>query len=141
MWDFDKLSLSFLKLIFSKKALLTFILTNISYNIYLLFTEKFLEPIFESNVEKMKEKISVYDITVTTSLNARGRPLKSRSVKTVHSVLKLCGTLKKVDYIDRVFLYKYWIFFLILRPLVNSSEIPLRQIYVVCDRSSPKNWR
>ena len=117
------------------------------------------------------QKITEYDITVITSLNARGRPLKARSVKLSAvssneqiSNAKKCGNifpsigqlnvfaslprgdLKLCETFNRVFYYKFWQFFskytfLILRPLVNSSERPLRQIYVVCDRSSPKNWR
>ena len=75
---------------------------NIMVNgsIYQQFIEKFLEPFFENNVEKMKLKIDEYDKAVITTLNAKGRPLKARSVKTVRSAIqqvdftcKKCGNI------------------------------------------------
>ena len=55
---------------------------NIMVNgsIYVEFTEKFLD--------KNKAQIKDYDMTVISSLSARGRPLKARSVKNIRSVIQ-----------------------------------------------------
>ena len=52
------------------------------------FVDKILEPFFLTNVEKRKVQINEYDKTVINSLNARGRPLKARSVKNIRSVIQ-----------------------------------------------------
>ena len=63
---------------------------NIMVNgsIYVEFTEKFLQPLFRTNVDKNKAQIKDYDMTVISSLSARGRPLKARSVKNIRSVIQ-----------------------------------------------------
>ena len=54
---------------------------------YLQFIERFLAPTIQSNIDKLSTKISEYDRKVHTSLAARGRPLRPRSVKTVRSFI------------------------------------------------------
>ena len=63
---------------------------NIMVNgsIYVEFIEKFLQPFFQTNVDKKQAQIKEYDKTVIKSLNARGRPLKARSVKNIRSVIQ-----------------------------------------------------
>ena len=55
-------------------------------SIYLNFIEKFLHPLFLSNIEIMKSRIVEYDKSVITALNKQpGRPIKPRSVKSIRS--------------------------------------------------------
>ena len=63
---------------------------NIMVNgsIYMEFVERLLEPFFLTNVEKRKVQINEYDKMVINSLNARGRPLKARSIKNIRSVIQ-----------------------------------------------------
>ena len=55
---------------------------------YLDFIKIFLEPLFLSNIEVMKQKIVDYDKNVVTTLikNA-GKPLKRKSVKSIRSII------------------------------------------------------
>ena len=55
---------------------------------YLEFVDKLLEPFFLTNVAKRKVEINEYDKTVISSLNARGRPLKARSVRNIRSAIQ-----------------------------------------------------
>ena len=67
-------------------------------SIYVDFLENFLIPLFRSKIDKLGDKISQYDRSVYTTLSARGRPIRPRSVKSVRSVIhqsnftcKCCG--------------------------------------------------
>ena len=55
-------------------------------SIYLDFIRKFLEPLYQSNIERLKANIIEYDKAVIAALNQKpGRPIKPRSVKRIRS--------------------------------------------------------
>ena len=66
---------------------------------YNYFVQSFLLPLVISKSEELGDQISRYDCSVFTSLSARGRPIRPRTVKSVRSVIHQSNfTCKKCGY-------------------------------------------
>ena len=75
-------------LVNGKKAVLHFYNTTqnvkVDGSIYIDFIERFLEPLFLSNIKSMKTQIAEFDKSVIKTLNS-GKPIKPISIKSIRS--------------------------------------------------------